>query len=206
MYNGINRTRLVVVRLKRTGEYLRRQREQCGLTIADAAGASQGLLTAAGISKIESGEKGLNLKSAYAFARLYGINIEQLIEWEICSSTNTEPLARSAHDLFTLDFFIRMMPFKRIEIDTDVMFGKPVVKGTRIPVESILKKVSEGWPHQRILEAYPRLVVEDIRECVDFARCVLEMSHQALDRDEIKQYLQKQKQLENVVQKEMETA
>lgn len=49
-----------------------------------------------------------------------------------------------------------------IEINPKVMVGKPVIKGTRIPVELILCKCSEGATPDDLLDAYPRLKVEDI--------------------------------------------
>ncbi len=51
----------------------------------------------------------------------------------------------------------------RIEINPQVMLGKPVIRGTRIPVELILRKLSEGATEADLLDAYPRLTVEDIR-------------------------------------------
>jgi uncharacterized protein (DUF433 family) len=51
----------------------------------------------------------------------------------------------------------------RIEMNPEVMLGKPVVRGTRIPVELLLRKLSEGATADELLDAYPRLVVEDIR-------------------------------------------
>lgn len=44
-----------------------------------------------------------------------------------------------------------------IESNAGVMPGKPVIKGTRIPVALILKKLSEGATQQQLLTAYPRL-------------------------------------------------
>jgi uncharacterized protein (DUF433 family) len=57
----------------------------------------------------------------------------------------------------------------RIEIDADVMLGKPVVRGTRIPVELILRKLSEGASEADLLEAYPRLTREDIHAAMRYA-------------------------------------
>ena len=51
----------------------------------------------------------------------------------------------------------------RIEIDPDVMLGKPVIRGTRIPVELILRKLGEGATVEDLLDAYPHLTPEDIR-------------------------------------------
>ena len=51
----------------------------------------------------------------------------------------------------------------RIQINPKVMIGKPVIKGTRIPVELILKMLSQGIATEEILEEYPHLTKEDIR-------------------------------------------
>lgn len=45
----------------------------------------------------------------------------------------------------------------RIEINPQVMLGKPVIRGTRIPVELVLRKLSEGATEADLLHAYPRL-------------------------------------------------
>lgn len=57
----------------------------------------------------------------------------------------------------------------RIEINPRVMMGKPVIRGTRIPVELILRKLSEGASQSDLLEAYPRLVREDIYAAMRYA-------------------------------------
>jgi uncharacterized protein (DUF433 family) len=57
----------------------------------------------------------------------------------------------------------------RIEINAGVMLGKPVVRGTRIPVELILRKLSEGATEAQLLDAYPRLTREDIQAAIGYA-------------------------------------
>ncbi len=49
----------------------------------------------------------------------------------------------------------------RIKIDPDIMMGKPVIKGTRIPVELIVRKIGEGASIEDLLDAYPNLTKED---------------------------------------------
>ena len=56
----------------------------------------------------------------------------------------------------------------RIEINPTVMLGKPVIRGTRIPVEVILRKLGEGATEADLLEAYPRLVREDIQVALSY--------------------------------------
>jgi uncharacterized protein (DUF433 family) len=57
----------------------------------------------------------------------------------------------------------------RIEINAAVMQGKPVIRGTRIPVELLLRKLSEGASFEDLLDAYPRLTGDDIRACLAYA-------------------------------------
>jgi uncharacterized protein (DUF433 family) len=57
----------------------------------------------------------------------------------------------------------------RIEINPNVMLGKPVVRGTRIPVELIIRKLGEGATEADLLEAYPRLTPEDIQAALMYA-------------------------------------
>jgi uncharacterized protein (DUF433 family) len=61
------------------------------------------------------------------------------------------------------------MKTDRIEIDPDVMTGKPVIKGTRITVELLLRKLAEGATDADLLDAYPRLTREDIRVAIAYA-------------------------------------
>ena len=68
---------------------------------------------------------------------------------------------------------------ERIEIDPAVMMGKPVIRGTRIPVELIVRKLSEGATEADLLDAYPRLTVEDIRAALDL---VLDKIERQVDR------------------------
>jgi uncharacterized protein (DUF433 family) len=57
----------------------------------------------------------------------------------------------------------------RIEINPATMLGKPVIKGTRIPVELLLRKLGEGASERDLLDAYPNLVVDDIRAAMTYA-------------------------------------
>ncbi len=58
---------------------------------------------------------------------------------------------------------------ERITIDPKVMFGKPVIKGTRVPVELILRKIGEGMTDEQILQHHPHVTIEDIRAAAAFA-------------------------------------
>jgi uncharacterized protein (DUF433 family) len=57
----------------------------------------------------------------------------------------------------------------RIEMDPKVMMGRPVIRGTRIPVELLLRKLGEGATEEDLLDAYPRLKREDIRAAMAYA-------------------------------------
>jgi uncharacterized protein (DUF433 family) len=54
------------------------------------------------------------------------------------------------------------MGHPRITIDPNVQFGKPVIKGTRVPVELISKLLGKGQSIEALLKAYPHLVRDDI--------------------------------------------
>jgi uncharacterized protein (DUF433 family) len=56
-----------------------------------------------------------------------------------------------------------------IESNADVMLGKPVVKGTRITVALILKKLSEGATAEELVEAYPNLTLASISAVLAYA-------------------------------------
>lgn len=58
---------------------------------------------------------------------------------------------------------------ERISIDPRVMFGKPVILGTRVTVELILRKLGEGMTDEQILQHHPHLMIEDIRAAASFA-------------------------------------
>jgi len=62
---------------------------------------------------------------------------------------------------------------QRIQVNPQVMVGKPVIRGTRIPVELIVRLVAQGVPESEILDDYPRLQPEDIRAALTYAARVL---------------------------------
>ena len=62
----------------------------------------------------------------------------------------------------------------RITTDSNVMLGKPVIKGTRLTVEYILNLLAHGATITEILEEYEGLVEADIRACLLFASQSLE--------------------------------
>jgi len=65
----------------------------------------------------------------------------------------------------------------RITVDPEIMVGKPVIRGTRIPIELIVRMLRQGISEEEILEEYPRLHVEDIRAALQYAASVLAREH-----------------------------
>ena len=61
------------------------------------------------------------------------------------------------------------MVYERIEINPAIMFGKPVVKGTRITVEHILRKLAGGMTIPEILTDHPHLTPDDVYAAAAFA-------------------------------------
>jgi len=64
---------------------------------------------------------------------------------------------------------MRLMDRARIHADPKIMLGKPVIRGTRIPVDLLLRKLGEGAAEGDLLDAYPRLTREDIRAALTYA-------------------------------------
>jgi uncharacterized protein (DUF433 family) len=61
------------------------------------------------------------------------------------------------------------MAHDRIEMNPEIMGGKPVIRGTRIPVDLILRKLGTGATTDEILADHPRLFAEDILAAQAFA-------------------------------------
>ena len=62
---------------------------------------------------------------------------------------------------------------KRIEISGDILKGKPVVKGTRVPVEIILRSLAQGMNTEEICEGY-EISEEDVRAAILYAQKIIE--------------------------------
>lgn len=59
---------------------------------------------------------------------------------------------------------------ERIQVNSDIHFGKPCVAGTRITVQNVLELINEGLSFDQIkMDLYPTLETEDIRACMDYA-------------------------------------
>jgi uncharacterized protein (DUF433 family) len=62
-----------------------------------------------------------------------------------------------------------MTVHERIEMNPEIMGGKPVIRGTRIPAETILRKLGAGMTPDAITADHPRLTIDDIRAAQAFA-------------------------------------
>ena len=63
---------------------------------------------------------------------------------------------------------------QRITINPEVMLGKPVIKGTRITVELILRQLAEGLAVEDILKNYPHLTREDVFAAIGYGAELVE--------------------------------
>jgi uncharacterized protein (DUF433 family) len=61
------------------------------------------------------------------------------------------------------------MTYERIEVNPDIMYGKPVIRGTRVPVELVLRKLGAGITPEAILLDHPRLTLDDVLAAQAFA-------------------------------------
>lgn len=68
---------------------------------------------------------------------------------------------------------MRKIYFDRIVVDPEIMVGKPVFKGTRIPVYIILDRIGDGVLEEEILKIYPDLTREDIKTSIKFASLIM---------------------------------
>jgi len=62
----------------------------------------------------------------------------------------------------------------RIELNPEILVGKPVIKGTRISVELVVGFLADGWSEDDILRNYPHVTREDILACLAYAREMLQ--------------------------------
>ncbi len=57
----------------------------------------------------------------------------------------------------------------RIVVDPHILAGKPVVLGTRIPVELVLKRLAQELNIETLFASYPRLTEDDVKACLEYA-------------------------------------
>jgi uncharacterized protein (DUF433 family) len=92
-------------------------------------------------------------------------------------------MARSAcdnqHTMAKLELDYRA----RITTDPNVMVGKPVVRGTRVPVERVLQHLADNPDVNDLFAAFPHLTIEDVQACLAYAQHVIEQrGHRAARR------------------------
>jgi uncharacterized protein (DUF433 family) len=63
-----------------------------------------------------------------------------------------------------------MTEHPRIALDSGVLAGKPVIRGTRLSVEFVIGLMADGWGEGDILANYPGIVHDDIIACLAYAR------------------------------------
>ena len=62
---------------------------------------------------------------------------------------------------------------ERIVVNPKIMVGKPIIRGTRIPVDAILKRLADGMSISDILEEYPNITEEDIKAALIYVSEVI---------------------------------
>jgi uncharacterized protein (DUF433 family) len=67
----------------------------------------------------------------------------------------------------------KMKKAARVEVNPEILCGKPVIKGTRIAVHQILDLIEDGQNFDQIMEEYPQLKKEDIKAAIDYASQIL---------------------------------
>ena len=67
-----------------------------------------------------------------------------------------------------------MLVGKRIEINPQIMHGRPVIKGTRVPIGLILGYLSGGMTVEEILNEYPTLTRADVLACLEYASYIVD--------------------------------
>ena len=66
-----------------------------------------------------------------------------------------------------------MTQLTRIEINSAILLGKPIIRGTRIPVELVVKLIAQRWTDEQIIEEYPMLKKEDIQQALLYAEMLV---------------------------------
>jgi uncharacterized protein (DUF433 family) len=86
-------------------------------------------------------------------------------------------ILQSRNDLFIIDQqkekSVKETLKKHIRMDARIMGGKPIIRGTRIPVALIVKMLAQGVSEKDLLQEYPRLQPADIRAALEYAARLL---------------------------------
>lgn len=75
---------------------------------------------------------------------------------------------------------------QRIIVNPKIMCGKPVIKGTRIPVYLILNLLAAGYTFERIIRAYPQLTKKDIKAALQYAQALTKYEEELIPQIAIK--------------------
>lgn len=65
----------------------------------------------------------------------------------------------------------------RIDVDPQILVGKPVIKGTRLAVEFLVELLAEGWTPDEVLRNYPQLTADDLQAALHYAADSLKQEH-----------------------------
>ena len=76
-----------------------------------------------------------------------------------------------------------MLGLQRITFDPNVMGGRACIRGTRVTVSLVLNLVANGMSTEEIVEAYPYLEREDIRQALQYAALLAEETVRPLERE-----------------------
>lgn len=66
------------------------------------------------------------------------------------------------------------MAFERISVDDRVMGGVPCIRGTRIPVATVVGSLADGMPTNELLGEYPQLIPDDVADALRYAAAVVD--------------------------------
>jgi uncharacterized protein (DUF433 family) len=62
---------------------------------------------------------------------------------------------------------------KRIIVDPRIMVGKPVIRGTRIPVDAVIHRIALGDTIEELLEDYPKITRLDVKAALEYAESLV---------------------------------
>ena len=68
----------------------------------------------------------------------------------------------------------------RITINPKILGGKPIIKGTRIPIYIILQMLRDGATFEKILQEYPKLTKDDIQAVLDYSLYLINQENEEL--------------------------
>lgn len=119
------------------GQYLKKIRNQCGLTISEVADNSKGILDKTAISRIERDERGLSLKAAFAFSRTYNIQMETIMHFIVKDKPNAirETFETSLEERRFIEMY-RLLPKDRKIVFQEISRGLAIVAENGAPPET----------------------------------------------------------------------